>query len=620
MEQYTLAKRSAYAEGESTAKDLVTSLADVITKAQIPNNNGDGTFTTNKWTEVYRESGAIFVEYEKVVTDKTAGLYKHTDNNTYKIYGISLSGIAADRVTAEGELREVVDMEAAETIGIGQPTGLVIDLSQEVIFTDPNGVSTTVNTYTEPVLLAFTPNKDKTYGYDTHVLIQGYTDDEGNFVYDPQWDDFVKVATLANDDISFFADAARRLLVYSYNSSSIGDKRETVGQEGVLKAYTFSKVSYKAKPIVPVPKRVVLSATPDVPEGINARTFHVMFEQRMDDFAYMDISYGTGFEVVSAPVGDPFKTYEGICDPLSFSKEGDVPKIIDMLAVHLYVAGPAAYTPSVLRWTKDIDGKTELRSPKSHFFHSRKASTEWVLRKERRADYNIRYWLSVNNDRVAVVIEGDPAPSIKDYYRSFAYIGKIVPFNQYDHAGNFGVTVGMGDLKPELSNFSLEDVDEKNENYGIWGEYSSNGMYSMSMYNTRSDVFFQAHYPAFLTQLPNYPSVGTLPVKLKRLVLGTDGFQASIWSNKYHGSPIYITHLAEGYRGFLDGVVAVADHHIITGDELIVDTEILKDPNDASKGTWEEVYKFLSITAPVSFFTKSAAPGTMSVAILKEIR
>ena len=96
-----------------------------------------------------------------------------------------------------------------------------------------------------------------------------------------------------------------------------------------------------------------------------------------------------------------------------------------------------------------------------------------------------------------------------------------------------------------------------------------------------------------------------------------DGFQASLWTKHYHASPVYLAHQSEGYRGYLDGCVAISDHNLINLDELLVDTEVVK----PGGGTWIEVYKFFSIArSPVNLFRMSANPFNMAIAILKEIR
>jgi hypothetical protein len=77
-----------------------------------------------------------------------------------------------------------------------------------------------------------------------------------------------------------------------------------------------------------------------------------------------------------------------------------------------------------------------------------------------------------------------------------------------------------------------------------------------------------------------------------------------------------MAHQFEGYRGYLDSVIAINDHNLINLDELIVDTE---EPKPGG-GTWTEVYKFFSLKSPVSMFDMSANPNGMTVAILKEVK
>lgn len=139
----------------------------------------------------------------------------------------------------------------------------------------------------------------------------------------------------------------------------------------------------------------------------------------------------------------------------------------------------------------------------------------------------------MNNNRVTLVLEGDPAPDIEGYYRSFGYIGRIIPFNETDYGGNFGVTVGMGDMVKEKTGFQISDIRvDQNPEYAKFGRNTSNGMYSLSMFRTKSNVLYQAYYPAFITQLPSYSGVGSIPSDLSKLILDKtkNFFQASVWT------------------------------------------------------------------------------------------
>ncbi|MGA4519190.1 hypothetical protein ACPA0F_18190 [Solibacillus silvestris] len=624
-EKYQLATPIDFIEGETEARDLIYTLADEITSAVIPTMSGETVL--NNWKEVFRGEGSFYVDYTRTTTANTAGRYKHSDGLTYPIYKFSMSGNALNYMTSNFKLKEV-DSSVTTRDTLGPFTGLEVSFSYDYAYTDPNGSPVTINTVqSTDALFVFIPNAGEPTGYETHLVLQGYKKDDGAFVYDPNWDNFVDAGKIPHSDFSYFATTSRQLSVYfrtGYYSYS-NDTHYQVNFSQLFKPYTFGKFSYTANPVRHAPNIVVLKCTPDVPTGITPRSYFVKLSQRMDDFNYFDVNYGVGFESVTPSAGNPKDTYDKICDPATVRKEGVIPTVISQIEAHKYymktITGNPPYVPSAERWEMDITNTKQMVSPTSHCFTGRNSTTTWVVDKFRRPDYLVRYWLSVNNSRVAMVIEGDPAPSINDYYRSFGYIGKITPFNQYDHAGNFGVTVGMGHLVKAQTNYVEADIKEDTVQYGQWGEYTSNGMWSMSMFNTRSNVYFQAHHPAFLTQLPDYDAAGTLPSGLQRLVLDDDRFQTSIWTSRYHGSPVYMVHRSEGYRGFMDGVVVIEDHNIVNGDELVVDTYIKKDPNDPSKGTWEEVYKFFSLNTPVNLFTKySPAPGKVSVAILKEIR
>lgn len=196
-------------------------------------------------------------------------------------------------------------------------------------------------------------------------------------------------------------------------------------------------------------------------------------------------------------------------------------------------------------------------------------------------------------------------------YRSFAYIGKFNTLNPEDTATNFAVTVGMGVVEKDKTGYELKDITkEGNPEYAKYGAFTSNGMDTISVYRGISNLPYQEYVPAFLIQLPNYPSVGTLPKGVGRLVLADYLFQPSQWTDHVHSSPIYLVNGYEGYRGYLDGIVAIYDQYMRNGDEL-----------DWEVDDYIETYKFFNINVPISFLDKSPAPGgLMSIAILKEIK
>jgi hypothetical protein len=74
------------------------------------------------------------------------------------------------------------------------------------------------------------------------------------------------------------------------------------------------------------------------------------------------------------------------------------------------------------------------------------------------------------------------------------------------------------------------------------------------------------------------------------------GFNPSSFTGKVYVSCISVVHPFDGYRGTLDGVVAVDGASLAPIDELVVN----KGQPD------EEVYKFFAINAPYSFISSSA--------------
>lgn len=588
-------KNVAYIENECQAQDLIYTLADEITGAKW--NGNDGASVANRWEEVYRQDPIVWATYKEAFRTIN-GVYKHTDGISYSVYVADDIG-SNSYVDSNGFLYEVVP-------GSNTRTGKKVQVTGTVTYT-PVGATQPVTVSMVGLLLASTSSGVK-------ILKQKRLEIDGTTLKsDKGWNEFVIEGELpsACGDYAEFLSADRWAYAFvPYNSVYISRT-----------LYSFSERYYTADVLKYYEKTVALKAQPDDSSGAAGDEYVVMFKVPHDQYNYFDVYYGKGFEGVSLH-GDPSETYARACD-LKTVKVGTAPTIINQKeaeAAYKRQASAAIIFPAE-SWEKDIDGITEIKSPPAHYFFGADSVVTWLANKKRRSDYWVAYSLSINNDRLNIVLEGDPSPDMDAYYRSFAYIGRTVPFAAYDYPNNFGVTVGMGDLHAGKTGILVADINQDtNPKYSGFGRYTSNGMHSMSMLRTRSNVMFQAYYPAFITQLPNYPAVGTLPPELSRLLVEKNGFQPSIWTEKYHASPIYLVHQFEGYRGYLEGTVAINDHNLINGDELVVDTEEWKDPADHSKGTYTEVYKFFSLSSPVNFFKRSANPYSMTIAILKEVK
>lgn len=619
-----LTKFSGFVSGESKAEDIIFNMADAIVGAKIP--SADGLNVENKWKKVYESMSDVWVTYKEMTRSGVQGKYKHTDGKLYDVLKITsnLQGIAAqeDRRMLMDENGYLIEVYTTPN----KPTGRKIKVTTHE-YIDGEGIEASINIPSSLVVLI--PDENSNEGVRAYFVKQLHKKKDGSKIETTDWNEFEIVTEMPGDWL-YFLNRSNYKITLEYKYYYDGGSRYYITEPVLATKYTFTERYYVAEPTNYTTPKVVLKATPDVPDGISSRDYFIMFTQPQNfaggDYNYFDCQHGVGF-VGELSKGDPSATYKGICSPSTVSP-GSTPVVVDQTAAEAMYeqwTGPKAtklYTPPTITWDKDFDGLTELISPASHFFYGRNSTVKWLPNKKRRPDYLVAYHISVNNDRAAVVIEGDPSPNIHGYYRSFGYFGKIVPFNDHDHIGNFGLTVGMGDLKQDLTGYTKNEIrtDLNPDKYAQYGEYTSNGMDSVSLLRTRGNVLYQAHYPAFITQLPNYPDVGSIPKELSKLVLDKDGFQKSLWTGKYHASPVYLVHQAEGYRGYMDGVVAIYDQNLVNLDELIVDTEIPKDNDNPAAGNWTEVYKFFSIKSPMNFFKQSPAPDLVTIAILKEIK
>ncbi|WP_405153075.1 hypothetical protein [Paenibacillus sp. FSL K6-0108] len=626
MEQtIPLTKFSGFVSGESKAEDIIFDLADAIVGAKIP--SADGSNVENKWKKVYESMSDVWVTYKEMTRTGVQGKYKHSDGKLYDVLKLA-SNLQSISAAKDGRL--LIDENGYIYEVLGSPN---IKTNKKILVTTHQYLNSQGETAYQNIpnaLVVIIPDETSVQGSRVYFVKQIQTKSNGTKVDSIDWNQFELVTEMPGDWAYALNKTGYKFRVeneaYSSGNSTYYHRTEPV----LATKYTFTERYYVAEPTNYTTSKVVLKATPDVPEGISSRDYFIMFTQPQNfaggDYNYFDCQHGVGF-VGELSQGDPSATYKGICSTSTVSP-GSTPVVVDQTAAEAMYEqwnDPEAtklYTPPTITWDKDFDGVTELISPASHFFYGRNSTVKWLPNKKRRPDYLVAYHISVNNDRAAVVIEGDPSPNIHGYYRSFGYFGKIVPFNDHDHIGNFGLTVGMGDLKQDLTGYTKNDIrtDLNPDKYAQYGEYTSNGMDSVSLLRTRGNVLYQAHYPAFITQLPNYPDVGSIPKELSKLVLDKDGFQKSLWTGKYHASPVYLVHQAEGYRGYMDGVVAIYDQNLVNLDELIVDTEIPKDSSNPAGGNWTEVYKFFSIKSPMNFFKQSPAPDLVTIAILKEIK
>jgi hypothetical protein len=182
----------------------------------------------------------------------------------------------------------------------------------------------------------------------------------------------------------------------------------------------------------------------------------------------------------------------------------------------------------------------------------------------------ISYWLSVSNERIVLFLQGDPTVDFSGYVKNMLYFGAMKPLDPLDDT-DICLTVGSEAVVAST----------------LYGTNTSESVTTIAVLKTKSGVFWQKHYGAFITQQ------STLPLEVS-------GFNASRWTGKYHLSPIYVVHPYDGYRGTLDGVIAIDKNNILHLDELLVDTA------DVAK---KDRYKYFDLNTTNDFITTTPNPS-----------
>jgi len=114
-----------------------------------------------------------------------------------------------------------------------------------------------------------------------------------------------------------------------------------------------------------------------------------------------------------------------------------------------------------------------------------------------------------------------------------------------------------------------------------YGENTATGVTDIALFKTRMGVPWQKHHAAFNTNEEFMSQENNSPSK---------------WTNRVHASPVYVYHMADGYRGQLMDVIIVDKTNLNTDDTLTL-----------NKGSASEiVYKLIKIKVPYSFINSSA--------------
>ena len=252
-------------------------------------------------------------------------------------------------------------------------------------------------------------------------------------------------------------------------------------------------------------------------------------------------------------------------------------------------------SPYVQPSAPDVDGNfdvpghwgTDLGSVRSRFSWFKTESLATV-----KSWLPVQYWISLTNERLAIVLAGDQSADKEDRILSFGYFGEADVFadNQGALSSNFGVTVGS-DMDPG----DLLTTAEKTQ----YGDRTGSGVTDISMLKTFSGYPMQAHQAAF-----------TSPDEFTDKKL--EG--PSQYTGKYHMSPVYIFHGFDGYRGKLNGVIATDRSTVVNLDDLIHNYN-LASGSEVAPDT-KDTYKTFLVNSPYCILN-NATNVLYGIAMLK---
>lgn len=581
----------AWIEGECMAKELIKNMTEDIVSASIPRLGGGG--TTNQWRRSYYEREHSYVTYALSSVRQTA-MYTHTDGLKSNVYSVSRVNIenhaAPDGYWYEADNTVPV---GGNTKGGNYRTGVRIftgDIIREI------ELVTLVDMHPDRPENTFDNRWEK---YQAWIVEHAREDYLGQIVEDKNWNRFKLVRLLEGDWTQAISKGSFRVSTTRNSSGQTSSSNSSVRSSYSVDHFTFTPTLHR------VNEKAELTLMP-----LNGRYHsYIYLEKPLDSNNYIKVSYLNAYTSTGKSEnlsGNPEESYEKACEIVN-GKAIVVDESEAYYAFERQVEG-GYYSPGSY-WRKGDDGGTLGMETDivSYWFYAGNSKLSWLPNKMRDEYTIVKYFISLNNNRISAILEGDPGYDPDSAYISFAYMGFFDTLDPKDNKTNFAVTVGMGEPVKAITGFDYKDIDKtKNPNYARYGRFTSNGMDTVSVARGKSNLMYQEYVPAFLTHLPNYPTVGTVPKGISRLRID-DFFQVSRHTDHAHASPIYLVHGYEGYRGYFDGVVALHDVGVVAGDEL-----------DYTIAGYTETYKVFRLISPINFLDKSPVPKNMIIALLME--
>ncbi|MBD8498882.1 hypothetical protein [Paenibacillus arenosi] len=176
-------------------------------------------------------------------------------------------------------------------------------------------------------------------------------------------------------------------------------------------------------------------------------------------------------------------------------------------------------------------------------------------------DSTMYYWGNFTKDRIVMFLRPDPTAGPENTYYAPLYIGRMT-------------TIGKSPRKNHVLMSGCREKDEikwtKDMKFGSvfvdYGNNTSNGNRSVQLQQSIGGTYYQNHYLAFITHD-------------KMVDAGESRFNPSVYSGKYHISPMYVVHPNDGFVGKLDECYAIHPKNISQLDELeVVETSENEDP------------------------------------------
>ncbi|MCY8015518.1 hypothetical protein MOC11_02000 [Bacillus haynesii] len=168
-------------------------------------------------------------------------------------------------------------------------------------------------------------------------------------------------------------------------------------------------------------------------------------------------------------------------------------------------------------------------------------------------DSQVYFWGNITKDRLVAYFRLDPAPDPDSTYFAPIYIGRLSTIGKTPRMNN--VLIGGSRSEDEITYSDNLKIGRNVVDYGV---NTSNGNSSVLIQRSVGGAMYQKHYLAFITHDANVD-----PSHESR-------FNPSVYTGKYHISPMYLVHPADGFVGRLDEVYAIHPKNIAQLDELEV--------------------------------------------------